>query len=145
MNNEISNVLKLSLVTVAKADKQTDKRSLAGTKVDAENRGSGVSTSQNDSIAPSSLLSQDPDKQNDAKPSFDSVKNAADKGNSLLQSVNRNLQFKVDDSTKELVVKVVDSETGDVVRQIPSEDMLAFIRRLQELEGQQGSMLQDRA
>jgi len=43
------------------------------------------------------------------------------------------------------VVKVVDSETGDVVRQIPSEEMLAFIRRMQELDGQQGSMIQDRA
>ncbi|AMK77768.1 MULTISPECIES: flagellar protein FlaG [Methylomonas] len=145
MNSEISNVLKLSPVTVAKADKQTDEKSFAGAKADAEKRSLGISTLQNDSTVSSSISNQEQDKQNEAKPSFDSVKKAADKGNSLLQSVNRNLQFKVDDSTKELVVKVVDSETGDVVRQIPSEEMLAFIRRMQELDGQQGSMIQDRA
>ncbi|WP_445366940.1 flagellar protein FlaG [Methylomonas sp. BW4-1] len=145
MNSEISNVLKLSPVTVAKADKQTDEKSFAGARVEADKRNSGISALQNDSTVSSSVSNQDQDKQNEAKPSFDSVKKAADKGNSLLQSVNRNLQFKVDDSTKELVVKVVDSETGDVVRQIPSEEMLAFIRRMQELDGQQGSMIQDRA
>ncbi|MDT4288728.1 flagellar protein FlaG [Methylomonas sp. MO1] len=145
MNSEISNVLKLSPVTVAKADKQTDEKSFAGARVDADKRNPGVSALQNDSTVSSSVSNQDQDKQNEVKPSFDSVKKAADKGNSLLQSVNRNLQFKVDDSTKELVVKVVDSETGDVVRQIPSEEMLAFIRRMQELDGQQGSMIQDRA
>jgi len=145
MNSEISNVLKLSPVTVAQADKQTDEKSFAGPKADAEKRSPGISALQNDSTVSSLVSNQEQDKQNEAKPSFDSVKKAADKGNSLLQSVNRNLQFKVDDSTKELVVKVVDSETGDVVRQIPSEEMLAFIRRMQELDGQQGSMIQDRA
>lgn len=146
MNSEISNVLKLSPVTVAKADKQADERSFGGVRVEADKRGSTKVTSEIDQTVSSSVSNQqEQDKQNEAKPSFDSVKKAAEKGNSLLQSVNRNLQFKVDDSTKELVVKVVDSETGDVVRQIPSEEMLAFIRRMQELDGQQGSMIQDRA
>ncbi|MDD2800338.1 MAG: flagellar protein FlaG [Methylococcales bacterium] len=51
----------------------------------------------------------------------------------------------MDESTQKVVVKIVDSKSGDVVRQIPSEDMLTFIKRMQELDGQQGTMLQDRA
>jgi flagellar protein FlaG len=145
MNSEISNVLKLSPVTIAKADKQTDEKSLPSAKVDVEKREPSIAASQNDLAASPLSLKQTGEKQTEAKPTFETVKNAADKGNSLLQAVNRNLQFKVDDSTKELVVKIVDSETGDLVRQIPSEEMLAFIRRMQELESHQGSMIQDRA
>ncbi|MDP3334679.1 MAG: flagellar protein FlaG, partial [Methylococcaceae bacterium] len=77
--------------------------------------------------------------------SLELVKSAAAQGNSILQATNRNLEFQVDDSTKKVVVKIVDSKSGDVVRQIPSEDMLAFIKRMQDLEGNQGTMLQDRA
>ncbi|MFU8788423.1 MAG: flagellar protein FlaG [Methylobacter sp.] len=76
---------------------------------------------------------------------LDSVKSAAETGNSIFQATNRSLKFEVDDSTQKVVVKVVDSNTGDVVRQIPSEEMLDFVKRMQELEGDnQGTILQDR-
>jgi len=55
------------------------------------------------------------------------------------------LEFHVDDSTKKVVVKIIDSKSGDVVQQIPTEDMLTYIKRMQELDGGQGAMLQDRA
>ncbi|MDT4332512.1 flagellar protein FlaG [Methylomonas sp. MED-D] len=145
MNSEISNVLKLAPLTVVKTDKQTDEKSFSSTRTEANQASSAVSALQSDSTASSLNSKQDEDKQNDAKVTLDTVKQAADQGNSLLQAVTRNLQFKVDDSTQELVVKIVDSETGDVVRQIPSEEMLAFIRRMQELDGHQGSVIQDRA
>lgn len=145
MNSEISNVLKLAPLTVVKTDKQTDDRSFSSARTETNQAGSAVSALQSDSTASSLNSKQDEDKQTDTKVTLDTVKQAADQGNSLLQAVTRNLQFKVDDSTQELVVKIVDSETGDVVRQIPSEEMLAFIRRLQELEGHQGSVIQDRA
>ncbi|MEQ1529779.1 MAG: flagellar protein FlaG [Methylococcales bacterium] len=77
--------------------------------------------------------------------SLDTVKTAAATGNSILQATNRNLEFQVDDSTKRVVVKIVDSQSGKVLRQIPSEDMLAFIDKMQQLEGDKGSVLQDRA
>lgn len=145
MNSEISNVIKLSPVTVAKTDKQTDDKSFSAAKVESEKLGQSSSVVQNASNNTVVNPNQDQENQKDAKPTLDLVKKAAEKGNTLLQSVNRNLQFKVDDTTQELVVKVVDSETGDVVRQIPSEEMLAFIKRMQELDGHQGSMIQDRA
>lgn len=145
MNSEISNVVKISPVTVVKADKQAEDR--AHPSVNREDGGLFVSNSQQaseDSANSVSLYKQDEKRKNE-KPDAEVVKKAVDQGNSLLQAVRRNLQFKVDDATSEVVVKIVDSESGEVVRQIPSEEMLAFIKRMQELEGQQGSVIQDRA
>jgi flagellar protein FlaG len=77
--------------------------------------------------------------------SVDTVKAAIVTGNALLQNVNRNLQFQVDDATKLVVVKIVDSKTGELVRQIPTVEMLDFIRHMKEMEGKAGSIMQDKA
>jgi flagellar protein FlaG len=44
--------------------------------------------------------------------------------NDYMQNFNRSLQFTVDDSSGDTVVKVIDSDTDEVVRQIPSQDLL---------------------
>lgn len=46
-----------------------------------------------------------------------------------------NLQFSIDEESGETVVKVVDADTDEVIRQIPSEEMLALARNLQRMEG----------
>ncbi len=48
------------------------------------------------------------------------------------QSLRRDLQFNVDDSTGRVIVTVRDSETNEVIRQIPSEELLALSRHLAE-------------
>lgn len=146
MNSEISNISKLSPVTVVKAEKKTEQKQ-SNTSPEGLQSLSTKMTLINKETEVSSPLAKTEDDKVDAKPSLDVVKKAADEGNSLLQSVKRNLQFTVDDSTKELVVKIVDSDSGELVRQIPSEEMLAFIARLQELdgEGHLGNMFQERA
>ncbi len=142
MNSEITNIVKLSPVTVVKADKQTEERPISEPKTET-----AVSkpVNSNDFLSLTEKIKQEEEKKTKSKPPLELVKKAADEGNALLQVVRRNLQFKVDDSTKELVVKIVDSESGELVRQIPSEDMLAFIKHMKEMEGLQGSMIQDRA
>jgi flagellar protein FlaG len=44
--------------------------------------------------------------------------------NDYMQNFNRTLQFTVDENSGDSVVKVIDSETEEVVRQIPSEALL---------------------
>jgi len=137
MNSEITNVAKLVPVTVLK-NKQNDQK-ISSANVVKEQKVAAVSDGVSN-IQTTEL------KADEAKASsLEEVKSAAAKGNSILQATNRNLEFQVDASTKKVVVKIIDSSNGEVVRQIPSEDMLAFIRRMQELEGHQGFMLQDRA
>ncbi len=49
-----------------------------------------------------------------------------------VQKAQRNLDFHVDDKTGRVVVKVVDATDESVIRQIPSEEMLALSHRLQD-------------
>jgi flagellar protein FlaG len=44
--------------------------------------------------------------------------------NQAMQTSNSHLRFSVDQSTERLVVQVVDVETGDLIRQIPSQETL---------------------
>jgi flagellar protein FlaG len=57
----------------------------------------------------------------------------------FIQSQNRNLTFSVDESTERSVVTVTDSGSGDVIRQIPSEEVLRLAERLNELRTDLGS------
>lgn len=77
--------------------------------------------------------------------SLDAVKAVAKTGNAMLQAASRSLSFQIDDTTKQVVVKIVDSKTGELVRQIPTVEMLDFMRRMRELEGNSGSLLQTKA
>jgi flagellar protein FlaG len=49
-----------------------------------------------------------------------------------LEQVSRRLRFEVDDSSGRMIVAIVDSETSEVIRQIPAEEMLEVARRLDE-------------
>jgi flagellar protein FlaG len=77
--------------------------------------------------------------------SLEAVKAVAKTGNAMLQAASRSLSFQIDDTTKQVVVKIVDSKTGELVRQIPTVEMLDFMRRMRELEGNSGSLLQTKA
>ncbi len=55
--------------------------------------------------------------------------------NKMVQNLHRNLQFSVDDKSGETIIKVIDSETQKVVRQIPSEEVIKLRQRLKEAAG----------
>ena len=48
--------------------------------------------------------------------------------NTMLQEMNRSIRFSVDDDSGRIVVKVIDMTNDEVIRQIPSEDMMSLIR-----------------
>ena len=51
-------------------------------------------------------------------------------------SVDTHLQLAVDDSTGRVIGRIVDLESGEVVKQIPSDEMLQLIAKTKELFGQ---------
>lgn len=65
--------------------------------------------------------------------------------NDYVQNVQRNLQFNIDGDTGHTVIKVVDSKTEELIRQIPSEEVLSMARHLREMEEQQGVIFQQKA
>src|SRR3990170_6273058 len=52
-----------------------------------------------------------------------------------LKRLNTELRFEVDSESKEVIVKIVDPENDEVIRQIPSEEILAIRERMEDLVG----------
>lgn len=57
----------------------------------------------------------------------------------FLQTLNRHLSFSVDDTSDRTVVSVVDQASGDVIRQIPSEEILRIAEKIKDLQNDVGS------
>lgn len=57
----------------------------------------------------------------------------------FVQASQRNLDFSIDDSTGRVVVKVIATDSGEVIRQIPSETALKLAQDLSKA----GSLLFD--
>lgn len=60
---------------------------------------------------------------------------AVDKANKVLFKNNTHLQFRVHEKTNEVMVKIIDDVTGDVVKEIPPEKMLDLVAKLWEIAG----------
>lgn len=60
-----------------------------------------------------------------------------------VQNLQRSLEFSVDEASGRTVIKVVDKETKEVIRQIPEEDVLALAARLED--AQSGMLVKEEA
>jgi flagellar protein FlaG len=60
---------------------------------------------------------------------------AVESVNRYLQSVNQSLRFERDTATGKTIVRIVDTASGDLVRQIPSEEVLDIARSLAQGRG----------
>lgn len=69
------------------------------------------------------------------KPDKDQVTAAVKNMNDFLQMVRRTLQFTVDEDSGEMVVQIKDAQTNQVIRQIPSDEMLKLAKQLDKIKG----------
>lgn len=69
------------------------------------------------------------------KPSSEQVQKAVENLKQAAQSSSANLQFSVDKDTGETVIRVIDGGTKEVIRQIPSEEVLQLAKSLDRLSG----------
>ncbi|HEY0289791.1 MAG TPA: flagellar protein FlaG [Pseudomonas sp.] len=72
----------------------------------------------------------DTGKKSDSENS-EALKAAVQQIEQFVQSVRRNLEFSIDEDSGKVVVKVIASETGEVVRQLPSAEALKIADSLQ--------------
>ncbi|MBV8048825.1 MAG: flagellar protein FlaG [Paludibacterium sp.] len=63
------------------------------------------------------------------------LSSAVDHLNDTAKLFNTQLQFSVDPATGRRVVKVTDSTTNEVIRQIPAEDVLRLSKALDDFKG----------
>lgn len=97
----------------------------------AKNVASGVSASkpaQNQQTVNASVAQDNPI-------SRDQLNSAIKATQDFVGIVNSSLEFTVDEDTGTTVVKIVDKETKELIRQIPSEEMLSIAKALDTIKG----------
>jgi flagellar protein FlaG len=55
----------------------------------------------------------------------------------MAQIIRRDLNFALDEDSGKMVVKIVDAESQELVRQIPPEELLVLARRLLQIQQEQ--------
>jgi flagellar protein FlaG len=67
------------------------------------------------------------------QPTREVVAKAAQQIQNFVQSMGRNLNFSIDQTTGYHVVRVVNPETNETVRQLPSEELLRIAQSMKQL------------
>ena len=69
------------------------------------------------------------------KPSNDQLKQSVDDINKVLTSFSISVQFQVDPDYKGLIVRIVDQDSGKLIRQMPTEDVVRISKAMDNLKG----------
>ena len=75
------------------------------------------------------------DKEQDSSINAGQLEQVANDLNEMVTIMRKGLAFKVDASSDRPVVSVMDIDSGEVLRQIPSEEALALAEKLSEVTG----------
>jgi flagellar protein FlaG len=63
------------------------------------------------------------------------LQTAVEKIQEFIRKTASDIEFSIDDDSGRTVVKVIDRETKDIIRQIPSQEMLDLAQALDKLQG----------
>lgn len=69
-----------------------------------------------------------------SQPKREDVESAVKNINDFVQKISRSLQFSIDDESGVTVVRVIDKNTDELIRQIPSEEVMNLRKRLNEVQ-----------
>lgn len=67
--------------------------------------------------------------------SAEEIKKDLDVINAQMKNMNRSIQFTVDDSSHDIVVRVVDRDSGEVIRELPPESVIRLREHMTEVSG----------
>jgi flagellar protein FlaG len=103
------------------------------------------STSIGSQDIPVTVAELNPVTENEPSPAVANVKqedveNQIEQLQQFNQNISRSLQFEVDDELGVTIVRVIDKETDELIRQFPPEELLNLSRRLKELNEQNTSI-----
>lgn len=60
---------------------------------------------------------------------------AIEKANKAISGYNKKFEFSIHEKTKQIMVKVLDADTDEVIREIPPEKILDMVAKLVEMAG----------
>lgn len=84
-------------------------------------------------VQPAAVLPKTP--QEPAAPDQSQIMQAMETANASLRAISADLEFSLDPSTGKTVVRVIDNSTKQVIRQFPSEEMLAIAHAIDRFKG----------
>ncbi len=101
------------------------------------NGSSALSKANNAQKAQKPDASQQAVKQAVKQPPVDktALQDAVKKLNETVAPALQTVEFEIDEETDKTVVKVIDKESKEVIRQMPNEEALAFSKTLDKLQG----------
>ncbi len=124
---------------LVRASDQAPAKALSSSQTEGRN-GSELAPSSAGRAAPSQVLPriQDASKAEQLKErnevQREELDDAVSQLNDYVQNVQRDLQFEVDNELGQTIVKVVDQQTQEVIRQIPDEVAMRLAEKLQQDE-----------
>lgn len=63
------------------------------------------------------------------------VIDAIEKANKAISGGTRRFEFAIHEKTKEIMIKVIDADTNEIIREIPPEKTLDMVAKMWELSG----------
>ena len=66
---------------------------------------------------------------------FEKLEEIIEALNQFMRALNIELRFEIHEPTHEIIARLINKETGEVIREIPPEKFLDMLARLQELVG----------
>ena len=85
--------------------------------------------------APAPASEQGKSSQQQSQPSKDEIQKAISAANRKAHFGHTNAQFSYHEETHSIAVKIMDAETSEVIKEIPSEETLEMISKMWELAG----------
>lgn len=73
------------------------------------------------------------EKQKEA--SEEEVISAIETANDALKAYNKRFEYKIHDDTKRIMVKIVNPDTDEIIKEIPSEKVLDMVAKIWEMSG----------
>lgn len=73
--------------------------------------------------------------EQNSSPSIDETKSSVEKANKMLFKNNTHLKFDINEECERVIVRIIDDETGEVLKEIPDEDFVEMMHKLCEIAG----------
>lgn len=78
---------------------------------------------------------QDVNRPNAKEPAPEDTRKALDDINKFVHQVTSDITFSIDEDTGKSIIKVVDRQTNEVIRQIPAQEVVEIAKALDKLQG----------
>lgn len=78
---------------------------------------------------------QKTDIANNAKPDAEQTRKSLHEINQALSGLSVSVQFQIDPDLNDVIVKVIDKDSGEVIRQMPSEEVVRIAKAMDSLKG----------